>query len=65
MWRLTKKKRELRMSKCIDNFNLIKNTLLDFNEEGEFYMVLLLKRRKDTKGKMVEGVNEDNRLLKH
>ena len=49
----------------IDNFEIAKSNLLRFDGEGEFYMVLVLKRRKDTKGKMAEGVNEDNRLIKH
>ena len=49
----------------IDNFAIVKDNILRFNEDGEFYMVLVLKRRKDTKGNMAEGVNEDNRLIKH
>lgn len=49
----------------IDNFQIANDNLLQFSDEGEFYMVLVLKRRKDTKGKMAEGVNEDNRLIKH
>jgi len=39
--------------------------LLKFDKEGEFYMILVLRRRKDVKGKVVEGVNEDNRRIKH
>ena len=53
------------MSEEIDNFKIVYDNLLKFDEEGEFYLALILKRRKDTKGKMVEGVNEDNRLIKH
>ena len=49
----------------IDNFEQVYNNVLKFSGEGVFYMVLILKRRKDTKGKMAEGVNEDNRLIKH
>lgn len=49
----------------IDNFNEVKDNILRFDGDGEFYMVLVLKRRKDTKGKMIEGMDEDNRLLKH
>ena len=49
----------------IDNFDTVKDNILRFDGNGEFYMVLVLKRRKDTKGKMAEGVNEDNRLIKH
>ncbi len=49
----------------IDNFNEVKDNILRFDGDGEFYMVLVLKRRKDTKGKMIEGVDEDNRLIKH
>ena len=49
----------------IDNFEIVKDNLLRFDADGEFYMVLVLKRRKDTKGQMVEGVDEDNRLIKH
>lgn len=50
----------------IDNFGIVGDKILRFCEEGgEFYLVLVLKRRKDTKGKMAEGVNEDNRLIKH
>lgn len=49
----------------VDNFGLVEEKILRFSGEGEFYMVLILKRRKDTKGTMVEGVNEDNRLIKH
>lgn len=49
----------------IDNFEIAKDNLLRFDKDGEFYMVLVLKRRKDTKGRMVDGVNEDNRLIKH
>ena len=53
------------MGGAIDNFTKIYDNLLKFDKEGEFYLVLILKRRKDTKGRMVEGVNEDNRLIKH
>ena len=49
----------------IDNFMVIENNLLRFDEEGEFYMVLVLKRRKDTKGKIDEGGTGENRLIKH
>lgn len=50
----------------IDNFNVVEDKILRFSSDGgEFYLILVLKRRKDTKGKMVEGVNEDNRLIKH
>ena len=49
----------------IDNFSLVRDNILRFGKDGEFYMVLVLKRRKDTKGEMAEGVNEDNRLIKH
>lgn len=49
----------------IDNFRAIEHNLLRFDEEGEFYMLLVLKRRKDTKDKMAEGVSEGNRLIKH
>ena len=53
------------MEMPIDNFKLVEDSLLRFDNEGEFYMALVLKRRKDTKGRMAEGVNEDNRLIKH
>lgn len=53
------------MTYPIDNFDEVGNDILRFDGEGEFYMVLVLKRRKDTKGKVAEGVNEDNRLIKH
>ncbi|MBO6031835.1 MAG: hypothetical protein J6Q22_10380 [Prevotella sp.] len=53
------------MTYKIDNFNEVKDNILRFDNDGEFYMVLVLKRRKDTKGKMFEGANEDNRLIKH
>ena len=33
----------------IDNFEIAKSDLLMFDGDGEFYMVLVLKRRKDTK----------------
>ena len=49
----------------IDNFKIVYDNLLKFDSEGEFYLSIIMKRRKDTKGKMVEGVNEDNRLIKH
>ena len=49
----------------IDNFDLVERDVLQFSGEGIFYMILILKRRKDSKGKMAEGVNEDNRLIKH
>lgn len=53
------------MSNEIDNFGIVRYNVLQFGAEGEFYMVLVLRRRKDVKGKVVEGVNEDNRLIKH
>ena len=53
------------MANEIDNFKIVYDNLLKFDCEGEFYLALILKRRKDTKGNMVEGVNEDNRLIKH
>ena len=53
------------MTSPIYNFRIVEDNILRFNEEGEFYMVLVLRRRKDSKGKMAEGVNEDNRLIKH
>ena len=53
------------MKHQIDNFEIAANQLLQFDKDGEFYLVLVLKRRKDTKGGMVEGVNEGNRLIKH
>ena len=49
----------------IDNFSLVRDKILCFDNKGDFFFVLILKRRKDTKGSMVEGVNEDNRLIKH
>lgn len=49
----------------IDNFDIVRDNLLKFDKQGEFYMILVLRRRKDVKGKVVEGVNEDNRLIKH
>lgn len=49
----------------IDNFQLVRNSILNFENKGDFFFILILKRRKDTKGAMVEGVNEDNRLIKH
>lgn len=49
----------------IDNFEIVRDNLLKFDKQGEFYMILVLRRRKDVKGKVVEGVNEDNRLIKH
>ena len=49
----------------IDNFDIVRDNILQFGREGEFYMILVLRRRKDVKGKVVEGVNEDNRLIKH
>ena len=49
----------------VDNFEIVKNNILKYSHEGEFYMALILKRRKDTKGIMPDGVNEDNRLIKH
>lgn len=53
------------MLHTIDNFELVAKNILQFDAPGELYMVLVLKRRKDTKGQMIEGVNEDNRLIKH
>ena len=44
----TKKENE-RMEYPIDNFEIAKSDLLMFDGDGEFYMVLVLKRRKDTK----------------
>lgn len=49
----------------IDNFQLVRDSILNFENKGDFFFILILKRRKDTKGAMVEGVNEDNRLIKH
>lgn len=49
----------------IDNFKIIRDGVLRFDKQGEFYMVLVLRRRKDVQGSVVEGVNEDNRLIKH
>lgn len=49
----------------INNFDIVRDNLLKFDREGEFYMVLVLRRRKDIKGNVAEGVNEDNRLVKH
>ena len=49
----------------IDNFDIVRDNLLKFDKQGEFYMILVLRRRKDVKGNVVEGVNEDNRLIKH
>lgn len=53
------------MGREIDNFSIVRDNILQFGAEGEFYMILVLRRRKDVKGKVVEGVNEDNRLIKH
>ena len=53
------------MDRRIDNFKIVGENILRFDREGEFYMVLVLRRRKDVDGKVVEGVNEDNRLIKH
>ena len=53
------------MNTVTDNFKQVSDSILQFDRVGEFYMVLVLKRRKDTNGKMKEGVNEDNRLIKH
>ena len=52
-------------SGLVDNFHVVENEILKFDRQGEFYLVLILKRRKDAKGAMPEGVNEDNRLIKH
>ena len=49
----------------IDNFDIVRDNILQFDKPGEFYMILVLRRRKDVKGSVVEGVNEDNRLIKH
>lgn len=49
----------------IDNFDIVRDNLLKFDKQGEFYMILVLRRRKDVKGSVVEGVNEDNSLIKH
>jgi len=48
----------------IDNFNVIHDNLLGFEKPGDFYLILLLKRRKDFKT-VEDGVNEDNRMIKH
>lgn len=53
------------MDRDIDNFGIVRDRILSYGDEGEFYMVLVLRRRKDVNGKVVEGVNEDNRLIKH
>lgn len=53
------------MENPIANFRAIEHKLLRFDEEGEFYMILVLRRRKDTKGKIGEGVAEKNRLITH
>ena len=53
------------MCNMIDNFDIVRDNILKFDKQGEFYMILVLRRRKDVKGKVVEGVNEDNRLIKH
>lgn len=53
------------MKYAIDNFGVAERQLLSFSNPGEFYMALVLKRRKDVNGPVVEGVNEDNRLIKH
>lgn len=50
---------------AIDNFQTVRDNILKFVGEGEFYLAMILRRRKDVKGKMLEGVNEDNRLIKH
>lgn len=49
----------------LDNFQLVKERLLDFSSPNDFYFVFILRRRKDIKGSVPEGVNEDNRMLKH
>ena len=49
----------------IDNFQVAESQLLSFCNPGEFYMAMVLKRRKDVNGPVIEGVNEDNRLIKH
>lgn len=49
----------------INNFGQVMDDLLEFDKPGEFYMAMVLRRRKDTAGAMAEGVNEDNRLIKH
>lgn len=53
------------MEMPIDNFKFVEDNLLRFDNDGEFYMALVLKRRKDTKGRMAEGATEDVRLIKH
>lgn len=53
------------MNSQLDNSALIRERILKYDNKGDFYFVLILKRRKDSKGHMVEGVNEDNRLIKH
>lgn len=50
----------------VDNFDIIKDHLFTPPlGEGEFFLVLVLRRRKDVAGSMSSGVNEDNRLLHH
>lgn len=53
------------MNSRLDNTELVREKLLKYDHKGDFYFAMVLKRRKDTKGKMLEGVNEDNRLIKH
>lgn len=53
------------MNSQLDNSALVRERLLKYDNKGDFYFALVLKRRKDTKGHLLEGVNEDNRLIKH
>lgn len=48
----------------IDNFDIIHDRLLGFDKPGDFYFVIVLKRRKDFRA-IDGGVNEDNRAIKH
>lgn len=48
----------------VDNFELIK-TLLKFDNEGEFYFLQIIQRKKDfTEGQQRLGRNNNNRLIK-
>jgi hypothetical protein len=51
------------MSTIIDNFFQIAN-LLKFENEGDFYFVQVLQRKKDHKGERVGGSNNSSRLIK-
>lgn len=46
----------------IDNFQQVEDSILKFDSEGEFYMVLVLRRRKDTRE---GGASDEQRLIKH